>query len=81
MIIYDTDQNDAVNLANVDTVTPGGLNAFVIFFNRTFLHEGTDRSRPIARWDYRTKEDRDKTFDAIIKGFGKRFDDNVSYPT
>ena len=68
MIIYDSTQQRAVNLSNVDTILLGPLeDGYVIYFERA-LPGGANTT--IARWDFETRQERDHKFDLIIKQFG-----------
>lgn len=76
MIIYDSTQQRAVNLSNVDTILPGQHeDGYVIYFERA-LPGGANTT--IARWDFKTRQERDHSFNLIIKQFGSPLDgDNI----
>ncbi|MET7259315.1 hypothetical protein [Dyadobacter fermentans] len=71
-IIYDSTQQRAVNLANVDSIRPADDESkFFIYFEKLLLGAKHINNFEIERWDYDTKQERDHAFSLIITTFGR----------
>jgi hypothetical protein len=81
MVIRDSDQEEAVNLANVDSIKAdeeGEL--FVIYFRKLLMGNKYAEPRIITRWDYNTKDERDHCLNQIIAKYGSYIDGGATIP-
>lgn len=81
MIIRDSNQEEAVNLANVDAIRAaeeGEL--FVIYFRKLLMGAKYVELRVIARWEYQTKDERDHCLNQVISKYGSYIYDGKTIP-